>query len=212
MSIKFKLLGMLMAVAAAAATGVMVLAAPVSHAASAECGNVCTDFYPQTTGVTDIISATGTTQGSAIHLATAADLLPEDFQLNAQGTVADFYNAGIIGAAVGTTWPSDLAYEIEYAPGGSGSGMCLGTAAAAAQDSVITLQPCGISADTIWVGLAIDKIGGYMPLIAGSDTIVNNPYVLTAGPVGSSLQTQKLGLVAGTFAPKQMWASKTGAI
>jgi len=212
MSKKFQLLGTLTAVAAAAATGVVILAAPASHAASTACGNLCTDFYPQTTGATDIISTTGTAQGSAIDLATAADLLPEDFQLSALGTVADFYNAGIIGPAVGTTWPSDPAYEIEYAPGGSGSGMCLGTAAAAAQNSVITLQPCGVSADTIWVGLTVDHIGGYMPFIAGSDTIVNNPYVLTAGPAGASLQTQKLGLVAGTFAPKQMWASKTGAI
>ena len=48
----------------------------------------------------------------------------------------------------------------------------------------MTLQPCGVSSRTVWVVDYLDSIqttilGGYVPLINGSDTNFSQPFVLT---------------------------------
>ncbi len=76
------------------------------------------------------------------------------------GAVATLYADGIVGPAVGLTWPSDNAYEYEYTPDGTPSGLCMGVAVTAANGTPVTLQPCGITAKTVWITLSIDTIGG----------------------------------------------------
>ena len=68
-----------------------------------------------------------------------------DLAVAFQGTVGDFYAAGLVSAAVNLHYgvgpapssrgvhqqhasPNDLAFEIEYAPYGVNSGLCMGTA------------------------------------------------------------------------------------
>jgi hypothetical protein len=128
----------------------------------------------------------------------------------AEGTVAYFYSVGIIGPAVGQTWPSDEAYEYRYAPDGVPDGLCLGLAATAADGTAVSLQPCGTSVRVLWVALAADRIGEYQPLINGSDTATGAPYVLTAGQLGAVLTTTQMYLVAGSVAPSQMWEARSG--
>lgn len=113
---------------------------------------------------------------------------------------------------MGTTWPSDIGYEYEYAPNGVPSALCLGTATTAGQGTAVTLQQCGLTSKTVWITLSIDDIGGYQPMINGSDTVTSTPYVLTAATVGGNLTTRKMFLVAGTFSPDQMWANVTGVL
>ena len=42
--------------------------------------------------------------------------------------------------------------ELEYSPFGVDSGLCVGVAATAAAKEGVTLQPCGVSAKTVWIG------------------------------------------------------------
>jgi len=78
-----------------------------------------------------------------------------------------------------------LAFENEYAPFGVDSGLCLGVAATAFNDEGVTLQPCGVSANTVWILDTLDQSftaawqHGYIPLINGSDTNFSHPFVLT---------------------------------
>ena len=79
---------------------------------------------------------------------------------------------------------NDWAFEIEYAPYGVDSGLCMGVATTALQSEGVTLQPCGVSSKTVWVVDTLDSIqttilGGYVPLINGSDTNFSQPFVLT---------------------------------
>jgi hypothetical protein len=54
--------------------------------------------------------------------------------------------------------------------------------------------------------LTIDQIGGFEPMINGTDTNVNTPFVLSAGSsAGDKLTTHKLDLIVGTFNPAEMW-------
>ena len=78
-----------------------------------------------------------------------------------------------------------LAVENEYAPFGVDSGLCMGVAATAFSDEGVTLQPCGVSAKTVWILDTLDQqftsawAHGYIPLINGSNTNFSQPFVLT---------------------------------
>ena len=53
--------------------------------------------------------------------------------------------------AVTSTTPNDLAIEFEYSPAGVNSGLCIGVASHRHNNEGVTLQPCGVSAKTVWI-------------------------------------------------------------
>ncbi len=111
----------------------------------------------------------------------------EDYTFSYQGTVADFYAAALVSAAVDLHYgggakgfPNDAAFEIQYSPYGVDSGLCMGVASTAVAGEKVTLQPCGVTSKTVWIVDAQDTVRhGYVPLINGSDTNFSQPYVLT---------------------------------
>jgi hypothetical protein len=198
MSIKSKVL-------AAAATLTLVgglgtagaLTAGSASAATPSCGNSCIDVFSHQFGthkspnfVVDVLKQ-GEKVGQPIILFRTANFDPaEDFSVAFQGTVADFFKAGLVSAAVdlhygggAAGFPNDFAFENEYAPFGVDSGLCLGVAATAFNDEGVTLQPCGVSSKTVWIVDTFDSpttlFNGYVPLINGSDTNFSHPFVLT---------------------------------
>jgi hypothetical protein len=151
-----------------------------------------------------------------------------DFVIENRGTVADFFALGLVSPAIalhygcvhntvtGLTCPYSPAatgngrsldanlnaYEIEYAPFGAASGECVGVAATPTTGEHVTLQPCGVSAKTVWIVDEFDgangqvpvfgsgqsfgngSSGGYSangnaPLINGADNMFSHPDVLT---------------------------------
>jgi hypothetical protein len=132
--------------------------------------------------------------GQPIILFRTSDTDPaEDFTVSFQGLVSDFFAAGLVSAAIDLHYgsnlpnasdgfPDDPAFEIEYAPYGVESGLCVGVAATAVQGSKVALEPCGVSSKTVWVtdtGDSTTVTSGYVPLINGSDTNFSHPFVLT---------------------------------
>jgi hypothetical protein len=194
MSIKSK-------VFAAAATltlvgGVGAVGAMSASAATPSCGPTCIDLFSFEFGhhsspnfVVDVYRQ-GAKVGQPIILYRTSDTDPaEDFTASFQGTVADFFAAGLVSAAVdlhygagAVGFPNDPAFENEYAPYGVDSGLCVGVASTAVQGSKVSLQPCGVSSKTVWVvdtGDSTTIARGYVPLINGSDTNFSHPFVLT---------------------------------
>ena len=133
-----------------------------------------------------------------------------DWTFSFTGTVADLFEAGLVSAntalhygclagvnfttcpfnIAGFNFPSGadsnlLAVENQYAPFGVDSGLCMGVAATAFQGEGVTLQPCGVSAKTVWILDTLDQsftaawAHGYIPLINGSNTNFSQPFVLT---------------------------------
>ena len=203
MSIKSKLL-------AGAATlaligGVGTAGALSAAAATPSCGFNCIDIFSRAFGthrtpnfVMDVLRQ-GAKVGQPIILFRTSNTDPaEDFVPSIQGTTADFFAAGLVSSAValhygcieGVTFPNclptsvdDPAIELEYSPFGVDSGLCVGVAATATAKEGVTLQPCGVSAKTVWIidtnDSPVTLRGGYVPLINGSDTNFSHPFVLT---------------------------------
>jgi len=125
----------------------------------------------------------------------------EDYTYSYQGLTSDFFAAGLVSAAVdlhygggiglpgepatGDGFFDDAAFEIQYSPYGVDSGLCAGVATTAIAGEGVTLQPCGVSAKTVWIVDSADTVAhGYVPLINGSDTNFSQPFVLTYPSAG----------------------------
>jgi hypothetical protein len=199
MSIKSKVLAAAATVTMVGGVGlVSTLTAGTASAATPSCGNSCVNLFSRQFGthaepnyVVDVLRQ-GEKVGQPIILFRTANFDPaEDWTAAFQGTVADFFAAGLVSAAVdlhygggAAGFPNDPAFENEYAPFGVDSGLCLGVAATAFNDEGVTLQPCGVSSKTVWILDVADSptttlAGGYVPLVNGSDTNFSQPFVLT---------------------------------
>jgi hypothetical protein len=213
MSIKSKVLAAAAVLTLAGATVTAgALTAGTAGAATPSCGIACVDVFSQqfgthaTPGYAVDVLKQGEKVGQPIILFRTADYDPAlDFDASFQGTVADFFAAGLVSSSValhyGCTTPAfpsciapasvnDYAFEEQYAPFGVDSGLCAGVAATAFAGEGVTLQPCGVSGKTLWIIDQADSSTGhltplldeYVPLINGSDTNFSQPFVLTYPP------------------------------
>lgn len=209
MSIKRKILALATAAAATITAGAAIAAA--AGAATPSAGPNAVDVFSRAFGthksplyVLDVLRQ-GAKVGQPIILFRTSNTDPaEDFVPSVQGTTADFYAAGLVSSAVALhygcvpdrpnqpgNFPNcisgvaidDPAFEAEYAPFGVDSGLCVGVAATATAKEGVTLQPCGVSAKTVWIVDLNDSPQtlrhDYVPLINGSDTNFSHPFVLT---------------------------------
>jgi len=250
MSIKSK-------VFAAAATltlvgGVGSVATLSAGAATPSCGHHCIDIFSREFGTHDQpnyvldVWRQGAKVGQPIILFRTSNSDPaEDFTDSFQGLTSEFYQAGLVSAAVAlhygcydgefggnscTRGVDDPAFEIEYAPYGVDSGLCVGVARTAVQNEGVTLQPCGVSSKTVWIVDTNDSPAtirhDYVPLINGSDTNFSHPFVMTYPKNGFPTDTprpqvfvQNLtgfshgpGSPIGSVQDNQLWGADWGVL
>jgi hypothetical protein len=194
MSIKSKVFAAATTLALVGGVGTAgALTAGTASAATPSCGIACVNLFSYQFGthrspnfVVDVLRQ-GEKTGQPIILFRTANFDPaEDWSVSFQGTVSDFFAAGLVSSALalhygcipsgdpGANFPncpfsvtgfpnghsrtSDyLAFENQYAPFGVDSGLCLGVAATAFNDEGVTLQPCGVSSKTVWVLDTLDQ-------------------------------------------------------
>ncbi len=178
-------------VLAAAATltmvgGLSAVGALSASAATPSCGHSCIDIFSREFGthhhpafVLDVWRGTAKAGTPVILYRTSNNDAAEDFTVSFQGTVNDFYQAGLVSSALNLHYSHLRAFEFEYSPNGVNSGLCVGVGSTAANLTPVALEPCGSSSKSVWVVDSFDTIrGGYVPLINGSDTNFSHPYVL----------------------------------
>ena len=216
-----------------------------ASAATPSCGPSCIDIFSRQFGthanpqfVMDVFRQ-GARVGQPIILFRTSNSDPaEDFTISFQGLTSDFFAAGLVSAAVNLHYgggavgsQDDPAVEFEYSPFGVGSGLCVGTATTALQGEGVTLQPCGVSAKTVWILDTFDLsfpaiLHGEVPLINGSDTNFSHPFVLTYPRNGfptdiprPQLQVTNLtgfsngfGPIVGTVIDTQEWGANFGVL
>jgi hypothetical protein len=221
MSIKSKVLAAAATLTLVSGVGMAgVLAAGPAAAATPSCGPGCVNIFNQDIGPGFLVDVyrQGEKVGQPIILFRSSNFDPAlDWSITFQGTVADFYAAGLVSATTALhygcdgvnfvggscfvpatrttpasgTFPNLNAFEIEYAPFGVDSGLCMGVAATAFAGEGVSLQPCGVSSKTVWIVDSFDQATGVptpvfrntpfanLPLINGSNTNFSKPFVLT---------------------------------
>jgi hypothetical protein len=189
--------------------------AMAANAATPSCGSGCTTFYTEGWGsgsVLDVYKANGAVNQKIILWIAGNNDRAEDFVISDEGTVHQFYKAGLASAALNLHYKSDEAVEIEYAPYGVDSGLCVSAESRAGNGTAVVLQACGTAPRTVWVEDAKDVASGsdYAPLINGSDTNFSDPYVLTNR--SGVLYTHQLESDDGTYADNQLWAQESGVL
>ena len=249
MSIKSK-------VFAAAATltlvgGVGSVAAVSAGAATPSCGHNCIDIFSRQFGthhqpnfVLDVWRQ-GANVGQPIILFRTSNSDPaQDFTTGFQGLTSEFNEAGLVSDAVAlhygcagqfgahscTRGVDDPAFEVEYAPYGVDSGLCVGVARTAYQNEHVSLQPCGVTSKTVWIVDTNDSPAtirhDYVPLINGSDMNFSHPFVLTYPKNGfptdkprPQLFVQNLtgfshgrGTPIGSVQDNQLWGADWGVL
>jgi hypothetical protein len=216
------------AAAALAIAGGAALAATLpANAETPSCGQSCIDLYggiPAVLGHASFLMDSfkqGQATGTPIILFTVSNVNPaEDFTISADGTVHEFYLAGLVSASLDQFFGSDEAYEIGYAPFGAPTGECVGVAATATAGEQVTLQPCGVSAKTVWIPDTSGLLNGSLyPVINGSTQDGANPLVLTY-PLGVSPDDQPSPVMslstlqenaAGKVPYNQLWSALFGS-
>jgi hypothetical protein len=212
MSVKGKVLATAATLTLVGGAGAAALAtAGAADAATPSCGNSCYDVFSHQFGtfadpgfVMDSYKQ-GDQAGTPVILFRTSDSDPaEDFTIDDEGLVSEFFAANLVSAAValhygcinggsfgecdGTGQGDYWAYEFMYSPYGVQTGLCVGVAATAVAGEKVTLQPCGVSGKTVWIADTWGNPGGLIsyplykyaePLINGSDTNFSTPYALT---------------------------------
>ncbi len=235
MTIRSKVLA---AAAALTLAGGAAAAALPANAATDECGVQCIDMFSLVNSTFAspgfILYAPGQAVGDPVVTYPASVGYPgEDFTTSGLEPVSDYFQAGLVSAGVALHYgcevgvdaaqcngvPDDQAFELQYAPYGAPTGMCVGVPSTAQQGTVVSVQPCGVSAKTVWIVDSSQSIySSYVPLINGSDTNFSDPFVLTdSGPVNGlsfeqGLDTTNLQNPAGQTPDNQLWGWDFGSV
>jgi len=123
-----------------------------ANAATSACGPSCASLYSPALSLPAfpeayVLDVPGPTQiGGRVILGQENGTNPgEDFRLEFEGTVHDYFLAGLISSGLDALYSSLNVYEMEYAPGGVDSGLCVGA-------FPVSLQECGTSTlKTVWI-------------------------------------------------------------
>ena len=213
------------AVAAVMMAGVLGgAAAPTASAATPSCGPTCINLFAQLYGssfVLDVLlnqgqNANQPNVGQPIILAPASNSNPgEDFVASDQGTVADFIAAGLMSPSL-SAYNNDEAFEFEYAPFGADTGLCVGVGISPTNNTPVSLQPCGVSAKTVWFADLPSTNGTAHLINGGTNASFSNPYSLTDLKPGGDRQLftwplQAGGILHNKFS-NQVWGAIFGPI
>ena len=164
-----------------------------ASAATPACGPDCIAVFSPEFGthgdprfveaVLDGVATVG--QPLVLHRASSSD--PSEDFVPRGGLVSDFAAAGMVSAAVDGHYGSLRAAQLEYAPSGVASGLCVGLDGTAYEDQPLGLQPCSVPGTTVWIVDTADSpaTAGYSPLVNGSTTDFTHPFAMTY-PAGAS--------------------------
>ncbi|MBV8712965.1 MAG: hypothetical protein JOY56_14350 [Solirubrobacterales bacterium] len=179
------------AVAALIAVGAVSAAAPVvATAATPACGQYCIGVFSDELGtyaspnfVEHVFGGkaeVGTETG--LNAASGSDS-SEDFINPHQGYVSDYYKLGLVSAEVNRHYGTLKASQLEYAPLGMPTGLCVGVPTAPFQGEPLSLQSCGIPGRTVWIiGTSLSPATasmGFFPIVSGATTDFSRPFAMS---------------------------------
>ena len=179
------------AVLAALIVGGVSAAGPLSaSAATPACGPNCLSvFSPELGtyaqpnfvehvfgGIASVGQPTGLNQASGLDSS-------EDFINPDPGDVSDYYAMGMVSAEVNSHYGSLTASQLEYAPSGVPSGLCVAAAADPFQREPLSLQPCTVPGRTVWIiGTTLSPATAaahLFPIVSGATSDFSRPFAMS---------------------------------
>ncbi len=187
------------------------------------CAGSCFSLYSRRIGTGQSMNAyipgdtgTGGRVGRLVNLSPAMNFRPNsNFTPSVVGQVRQF--CGAEGnkffsptSYVCVNYPNSWLFEADWSPSGDQSDLCAGVAVVGQSDEAVTLQQCGASDRTLWIGDRTNGRGGdcrypgdYCAWVSASDAHSGPPLVLTV-VTGSRVLPNQLRieplLLAGRFA------------
>jgi hypothetical protein len=127
-------------------------------------------------GIASVGQPTGLNQASGLDSS-------EDFINPHPGNVSDYYTMGLVSAEVNSHYGSLSASQLEYAPSGAPSGLCVGAAADPYQREPLSLQPCTIPGRTVWIiGTTLSPATAaahLFPIVSGATSDFSRPFAMS---------------------------------
>ena len=181
MSIKRKLL------VAAATLSILGGVSASANAATPQCGLMCGSVFSRELGsyaqpgpVEAVLGGVARV-GQPVILKPASGSDPSQDIIPHGQPVSEFYAAGMVSADVNSHYGSLLGVQQEYAPYVVGTDLCVGLAKVAYQNEGLTLQPCDVSARTVWIIDTPDSPATaplYFPIVNASTTKFERPFAM----------------------------------
>lgn len=187
------------ALAAAALTAAVAPASAATHACDFTCSVL---ISPQLAGQTQWVIVPGA-NGHARHAragdhvvfrARSTQFTSEDFSPSWSTETVSYYclpGPQRIRGFLCSHDGRDIAQEMEWRPDGYSTGLCAGVTAPAHAGERVTLQRCGQSPRTLWIGDDARALGDAEPLISGSSASAD-PLVLSVAATGSPARAEVL--------------------
>jgi hypothetical protein len=160
MSIKRKLL------VAAATLTVLGGVSASAYAATPECGSQCGSVFSYELGSYTQLGPVEAVLGGVARVGQPVILKPASSSDPSQDIIPEgkpvsaFYDAGLVSAEVNSRYGHLLGVQQRYAPYGERTDLCVGLETVS-QNEGLTLQPCNVSARTVWI---IDTPDSHVPL------------------------------------------------
>jgi hypothetical protein len=169
------------------ATGICATTTLTANAATPACGSGCLEVFSPRFGTADNPGFVETVLhgkarigapmvlSAASNTNTASDIIPH------LKTVSGFYASGMVSAAVNQHYGPLFAAQLEYAPSGKATGLCVGLAHPAYENESLSLQPCTVTGSTVFIVDSPDAPAAtpmYTPLIIGSTDDFVHPWTM----------------------------------
>jgi hypothetical protein len=210
------------------AAGVFSLGTPSASAATPACGADCISIFSRelgTYGQPNVVEAVldGVARvGQPVILAPASSSDPSQDLIPTLGRVSDFYAQGMVSAEVNRRYGNLDAAQIQYAPFGVVSGLCVGLAKPAFQGAGLTLQPCTVPGTTVFIiDLPNATADGYFPILNASTRNFSRPFAMHY-PRDQQVNEQRLQQIQirhlqfrgkeHTLPDRQLWGAHMGVL
>ena len=219
------------AVAVLIASGVSAAAPVAASAGTPACGTGCIGVFSDELGTYAQPNFIEHVWGGAASIGTPTGLTQasgsdssEDFINPHPGLVSDYYNLGLVSADVDRHYAGLKASQLEYAPLGMLTGLCVGAADDPYQNEPLSLQSCTIPGRTVWIiGTSLSPstaVKGFFPIVSGATSDFAHPFTMsyprhvdtseTLPPI--RLRHLKFLGADKTVPAEQLWGVKFGAL
>jgi hypothetical protein len=189
MSIKSKM--RVAAAALAVVGGIGVVETLSASAATPACGAQCLSIFSRELGtyaqpgpVEDVLDGVAQVGQPVILKAPPSASDPSQDTIPHRRPVSDWYADGMVSAAVNAHYGSLFGVQIEYAPYGMPSGLCVALAHVAYQNEGLSLQPCDVASLTVWVLDYPDSAAtapAWFPIVNASTSDFRRPFAMSLG-------------------------------